>query len=104
MNLPDRLQESLKRLASALDHLEAAGERRAMADRVRSDLEEELAVMQDDRARLAVELDGALDRMRVLNTANEDVSQRLERASQTIRSVLDGVRIPAGADAPEQDS
>ncbi len=102
MNLPDRLQDSLKRLASALDHLEAAGERRAMADRVRADLEEELGVMQDDRARLAVELDGALDRVRVLSTANEDVSQRLERASHTIRSVLDGVRLPDAVDDAQE--
>ncbi len=104
MNLPDRLQDSLKRLASALDHLEAAGERRAVADRVRANLEEELAVMQDDRARLAVELDGALDRMRVLTTANEDVSQRLERASRTIRSVLDGVRLPPDAEDAQAEA
>ena len=32
MKLPQRLQEALSRLASALEQLEAAGERRAIAD------------------------------------------------------------------------
>lgn len=101
MDLPDSLQDSLKRLASALDQLEAASERRALADRVRADLEEELAVMQDDRARLAVELDGALARNRSLTLANEDVSKRLDRASEAIANLLDAGKPPAseGEDA-----
>ena len=62
MKLPDRLEMPLKRLATALDHLEAAAERRAEADSRRGDLEEELVVMQDDRSRLAHELDGVMAR------------------------------------------
>ena len=89
MKLPERLQEALSRMASAIDQLEAAGERLAMADRVRADLEDELSVMQDDRARLAVELDGSLARTRALALANEDAQLAVERASASVRAVLE---------------
>ncbi len=88
MSLPPRLDAALQRLASALDQLEAAAERRARADAARGDLEEELAIMQDDRSRLAVDLDGALARNRSLSHANAEVQRRLERVSATIRSIL----------------
>jgi hypothetical protein len=85
---PDRLDAALRRLAAALDKLEAAGERRAKADAARGNLEEELAVLQDDRSRLAVELDGAIARAKSLEVANEEVGRRLHRASAEIRAVL----------------
>lgn len=87
----DELDRALKRLASALDLLEAAASRRAAADAARANLEEELAVMQDDRARLAVDLDGAVARAKALESANLSVSQRLDRTSATIRSILEAV-------------
>jgi chromosome segregation ATPase len=86
--LPERLDVALRKLAAALDKLEAAGERRAKADALRGNLEEELAVLQDDRSRLAVELDGAIARSNALELANEDVSRRLNQACAEIRSVL----------------
>ncbi len=89
MPIPDRLAQTLKRLNGALDQLEAAVERKTLADSQRGDLEEELTVMQDDRARLAVELDSALSRSKLLETANSEVARRLERASTTIKAVLD---------------
>ena len=46
--------------------------------------------MQDDRARLAVELDGALDRNRGLLSANAEAARRLSRAGAAIRAVLAG--------------
>ena len=88
MKLPDRLDATLKRLSAALDHLEAAAERRSIADSRRADLEEELAVMQDDRSRLAVELDGALARARRLDEANAEVARRLGETGAAIRSLL----------------
>ena len=94
MDRVKRLDAALKRLAVALDQLEAAAERRAAADAVRADLEEELAIMQDDRSRLAVELDGTIARAQSLQTANNEVSRRLERASATLRSVLSAVDLP----------
>ncbi len=62
-------EPSLRRMRAAIDLLEAALERRARRDAQRGDADEELALMQDDRARLAVELDSALDRGRALEAA-----------------------------------
>ena len=88
MSTPPRLEAALKRLAAALDQLEAAEERRAQSVVERGDLVEELAVMQDDRSRLAVELDGAVARSNSLELSNLEVARRLRRASATIASVL----------------
>ncbi|RFB78366.1 DUF4164 domain-containing protein [Methylovirgula sp. 4M-Z18] len=88
MKTPLRLDAALKRLSAALDQLEVAAERRARDDANRADLSEELAIMQDDRSRLAVELDAALARTKSLESANQGVSDRLEKASATIRAVL----------------
>ena len=88
--LPERLDAALKRLAAALDRLDAASERRAKADALRTNLEDELAVMQDDRSRLAVELDGAIARAQSLELANDEVARRLNTASAEIRGVLAG--------------
>jgi hypothetical protein len=85
----DPLEPSLKRLRAAIDLLEAAIERRMRQDGARGDAQEELALMQDDRARLAVELDGALDRNRSLLSANMEAARRLSRAGAAIRSVLE---------------
>jgi len=86
--LPERLDAALQRLAAALDRLDAAAERRAKADALRTNLEDELAVMQDDRSRLAVELDGAVARARSLELANDEVARRLNHASAGIKAVL----------------
>ena len=86
--LPERLDAALKRLAAALDQLDAASERRARADALRTNLEDELAVMQDDRSRLAVELDGAIARAKSLELANDEVARRLNGASAEIRGIL----------------
>ncbi|MCI0599547.1 MAG: DUF4164 domain-containing protein [Beijerinckiaceae bacterium] len=86
--LPDCLDVALRKLAAALDRLDAAAERRATADALRANLAEELAVMQDDRARLAVELDGAIGRAKALELANDEATRRLSHASAEIRAVL----------------
>ena len=85
----DLLEPSLKRLRAALDLLEAAMERRARQEGAKGDAQEELALMQDDRARLAVELDSALDRNRGLLAANIEAGRRVEKASAAIREVLE---------------
>jgi 2-methylisocitrate lyase-like PEP mutase family enzyme len=86
--LPERLDAALVRLAAALDRLDAASERRARADALRTNLEDELAVMHDDRSRLAVELDGAVARAKSLELATDEVARRLNAASAEIRAVL----------------
>jgi chromosome segregation ATPase len=86
--LPDGVAEAVRRLFAALDRLDAARERRAEADRLRANLEEELAIMQDDRARLAVELDGAAARVKTLESANDEARRKLSHAMAEITAVL----------------
>jgi uncharacterized protein YicC (UPF0701 family) len=82
------LDYAVKRLDTALGLLEAAVTRRLEAERRRGDLETELQLMQDDRARLAVELDGTLARLHRVEAAASDVGRRVERAASVIRDVL----------------
>ena len=97
MDLPDRLRRALQRLNGALDTLDTAVERRAEIDEARADADAEFAVMQDDRSRLAVELDAALARSRTLDRALEEVSGRLERAEAEVRTIAAEI---ASGDAP----
>jgi predicted nucleic acid-binding Zn-ribbon protein len=83
------LEEAGKRLEAALTLLEIAIGRRFDTASRRGDLETELQIMQDDRARLAVELDGASARLAQVEAASEDVGQRVERAIGAIRQVLE---------------
>ena len=76
------------RLRAALDNLEAAVERRLRSRFASRDAEAEFAMMQDDRARLAVELDAALDAQRTLAEANVAASERVSRAAGAIESWL----------------
>lgn len=96
-DIPAPLEAALRRLKGALGHLEAATVRRAALERARGDLEEELRVMQDDRARLAAELDGALARNRTLGLTLADVSARVDRAEQIVREVVEDAAVETGA-------
>ena len=58
-------------------------------DEARANAEEEFALMQDDRARLAVELDAALDRSRALEAANVNAGERLAEAARAIGRVIE---------------
>ncbi|MFC4173970.1 DUF4164 domain-containing protein [Microvirga sp. GCM10011540] len=82
------LDDAMKRLEMALGLLEASVSRRLDADRRRGDLETELQLMQDDRARLAVELDSALTRLQRFEAATDDVSRRVRQAIGAVQSVL----------------
>ncbi len=82
------LDEALQRLDAALGLIEAAVARRLDGERRRGDLETELQIMQDDRARLAMELDGASAHLSRIETAAEDVERRVGRAIGTLREVL----------------
>jgi Domain of unknown function (DUF4164) len=93
----ESLEISLKRLASAVEALEWAADVRMRHDEARATTQEEFALMQDDRSRLAVELDAAVDRSRALETANSDAAKRLANAAEAIGRVL-------GRLAPEADS
>jgi predicted nucleic acid-binding Zn-ribbon protein len=82
------LDEAMRRLEGSLGLLEVTVMRRLEADKRRGDLETELQIMQDDRARLALELDGMLMRLQRAEAAASDVSERVQRASAAIESVL----------------
>jgi predicted nucleic acid-binding Zn-ribbon protein len=82
------LDEALRRLEAAVGLIEAAVARRLDAERRRGDLETELQIMQDDRARLAMELDGAASRLGQVEATAEDVERRVGRAIGTLRDVL----------------
>jgi uncharacterized protein YicC (UPF0701 family) len=86
------LDDALKRLDGALNQLEAAASRRFEAEKSRGDLATELQIMQDDRTRLAVELDAALSRLRRCETVIEDVSRRVRSAMGAVKTVLDRAR------------
>ena len=93
--MPDALESSLKRLAAAVDALERAAERRMRHDEARANAEEEYTLMQDDRSRLAVELDAALDRSRALEAASAEAEARLARAAQAIGAIIEHSDPPA---------
>lgn len=82
------LDVALKRLSAALDQCEAAVERLAGAGAEKRDLLDALAIMDDDRGRLAGELDAAQIRARTLETATVEVAQRLGRAGGALRRML----------------
>ncbi|MEA2902912.1 MAG: hypothetical protein QOG83_936 [Alphaproteobacteria bacterium] len=78
-----------KRLALALDALEAAVERRRDADRGQDGLAAQVYALGDDRSRLAGDLDAAVARARTLEATNREIARRLDVAIETIRSVLE---------------
>ena len=82
------LDQAIKRLEASLGQLEAAGQKRLEAENRRGDIETELTLMQDDRARLAVELDGSMARVARVEGAATEVGKRLGRAMDTIRTVI----------------
>ena len=84
----EALEATLRRLASAVDALELAADRRTRHDEAQASAQEEFALMQDDRSRLAVELDAALDRTRAFELANSEAEARLARAAETIGRIL----------------
>jgi chromosome segregation ATPase len=88
MSETDSIEMASRRLALALDALEAAAERRREADLSEEALSSQIHALGTDRARLASDLDQATARSRALEIANREVAQRIAQAIETIRSVL----------------
>jgi len=88
------LDQALQRLAAALDRLELAATARLDSEHGLEPLETELAVMRDDRSRLAVELDGALARNASLERTTREVSERVARAIGGVEAVLRAAPAP----------
>jgi len=86
---PGALDAAVKRLALALDALDAAVERRREADRSEERLANQLHTLGVDRTRLAAALDGETARSRRLEETNREIARRLDSAITSIQSVLD---------------
>jgi Domain of unknown function (DUF4164) len=83
------IDQAVKRLALALDSLDAAVERRRQADRSEEGLASQVHVLGVDRTRLADALDGETARARRLESTNREIAQRLDAAIASVQSVLD---------------
>ena len=82
------LDDAARRWEAALGLLEAAMTRRLEAERRRGDLETALQIMQDDRARLATDLDSAAARLARVEAAAAAVGDRVRRAIGAVQDVL----------------
>jgi uncharacterized protein DUF4164 len=89
MSEASAVDAATKRLALALEALEAAVERRQEADRGQEALTAQLHALGTDRSQLASDLDNAVSRSRSLETTNREIARRLDVAIDTIRSVLE---------------
>ena len=97
------LDHALSRLEGALGQLEAAARRRLEVERGRANLETELTLMQDDRARLAGERDGSMARLGQVQSVAEEVDRRLERAMSALHEMIERVEARPDGEA-EQDA
>jgi hypothetical protein len=89
MSEPSAVDAAVKRLALALDGLDAAVERRRESDRSEAGLAQQLHALGIDRTRLAEALDGEAAHSRQLTEANREIARRLDAAMSGIQSVLD---------------
>ncbi|MGA0596691.1 DUF4164 domain-containing protein [Enterovirga sp. CN4-39] len=82
------LEAAIRRLNASVSQLEAAVAARPGLGASRGDLETELQLMQDDRARLSVELESASARLNQVETASRHVGERLQTAIGHVSEVL----------------
>lgn len=89
MSDPNAVEAATRRLAKALEALEAAVERRREADQTERQLVAQLQAMGGDRSRLAAELDAAAARATRQDATNREIGRRLDVAIETVRAVID---------------
>ncbi|HWK94011.1 MAG TPA: DUF4164 family protein [Pseudolabrys sp.] len=82
------LDNAVKRLALALDALDAAVERRREADRNEDTLAAQVQMLGADRARLADKLDSETALARELRDTGREIAERLDRAIAEVQAVL----------------
>lgn len=83
------LAEARKRLRAALEGLDQALSRQSQLALEQADQIAEYAALQEDRSRLAQELDAVAARERLLEAANLEAARRIERIGATVRAVID---------------
>lgn len=84
-----RFEAARHRLRAALGALDAAVHRQTELGAEQADQMAELAALQEDRSRLAIELDAAVEHIRELDAAGAEAAHRIERAASAVRAVLD---------------
>ena len=89
MNDQSAIDQAVRRLALALDSLDAAVERRRQSDRSEEGLANQVHALGVDRTRLAEALDAETARVRGLETTNREIVERLDAAMASIQGVLD---------------
>jgi hypothetical protein len=82
------LAAAQERLRAALEGLDHALSRHNQLVFEQADEVAEYAALQEDRSRLAQELDAAAGRARQLEAANLEAARRIERASAAVRAVI----------------
>ena len=82
------LSSALEALSQAVAALEAAAARSRSRGELAGQAETELALMRDDRAKLASDLDAALSRNVSIDTAKADISDRLDHAIAAVGAIL----------------
>jgi hypothetical protein len=83
------IDAATRRLAAALDALDAALQRRRESDKGEGALAAQVHALGSDRSKLASELDAAAARSRRLENANREIAQRLDLAIANIRTVIE---------------
>lgn len=82
------LDGAVRRLQGALDAVEAAVAQCLEQTRAGRDRTVEIALLAEDRARLAQDLDASNARAATLANVNREVGRRLDQAIESIRSVV----------------
>jgi hypothetical protein len=89
MTDPGAIDAAARRLALALDSLQAAVAKKRESERGGGEMAAQFQALGNDRARLAAELDGTAAQVRRLQTTNREVARRVEVAIGTIKTLLD---------------
>ena len=82
------ITQALAQLRQAVTTLETVVTRRAEDDRTLDMMKKELALMQDERAKLASDLDAALAKSARLDAVTGELARRVDHATTTVREVL----------------
>lgn len=82
------IDAALARLEAAVSRMDAVVQHRLETAAEPDDRDAELALMDEDRARLAAALDAASARLAEVTATTGEVGHRLDRAIETVQDVL----------------
>ncbi|SDM75717.1 protein of unknown function [Methylobacterium phyllostachyos] len=82
------IDAALARLEAAVNRIDAVVQHRLETAAEPDDRDAELALMDEDRARLAAALDAASARLAEVTATTGQVGHRLDRAIETVQDVL----------------